>query len=110
MMRTTTGRHTFTFEGGEKLTTIGATSFVSYLYYLHIDSTHRNWDSIKTKSSRISTINGSTHYHLAWLEQAGGMSEANLGKNTLGLDGAKAKAMARLILAESRSKEHAGRR
>jgi hypothetical protein len=97
-MSTTSGRHTFSFDGGEQLTTIGATFFVSYLYHLHVDSTHRNWASIKTKSSRISTITNSTRYHRAWLERVSVMSDANLSKNTLGLDGAKVKAMARLFL------------
>lgn len=92
------GRHTFTFEGGEQLTTIGATFFVSYLYYLHVDPTHRCWDSIKTKTSRISTVNGSRQYHRAWLERVGQMSDANLSKNSLGLDGGKVKAMARAVL------------
>lgn len=100
-MGTTTGRHKFGFEGGEQLTTIGATFFVSYLYYLHVDSTHRNWDSIKTKSSRISTIATSRKYHAGWLERLGSMTNANLNRNTLGLDGATVKAMARLVLDRS---------
>ena len=91
-------RHTFTFEGGEQLTTIGATFFVSYSCHLHVDPAHRHWESIKTKTSRISTINNSRQYHCAWLERVSQMSDANLSKNTLGLDGAKVKAMARAIL------------
>lgn len=98
MTRATTGRHTFSFEGGEQLTTIGATFFVSYLYCRHVDSTHRNWEKIKTKTSRISTITSSERHHRAWLERVGGMNDANLSKNTLGLDGGTAKAMARAIL------------
>ena len=98
MMRATTGRHTFTFEGGEQLTTIGATFFVSYLYYRRVDSTHRNWEKIKTKTSRISTITRSEQDHRAWLERVGGMNDTNLNRNTLGLDGATVKAMARSIL------------
>jgi hypothetical protein len=94
----TNGRHTFNFPGGEQLTTIGATFFVSYLYYLRVDPMHRCWESIKTKTSRISTITGSIHHHRAWLERVGQMSDANLSKNTLGLDGAKVKVMARTIL------------
>lgn len=94
----TKGRHTFNFEGGELLTTIGATFFVSYLYCLRVYSTHRNWESIKTKASRMSTITRSKQYHLGWLEQVGQMSDANLSKNTLGLDGAKVKAMAQAVL------------
>ena len=97
-MRAAKGRHTFTFEGGEQLTTIGATFFVSYLFYRHVDSTHRSWESIQTKASRISTITSSKQYHRAWLERVDRMSDANLGKNTLGLDGVKVKTMARAIL------------
>ena len=88
------GRHTFSFEGGEQLTTIGATFFVSYLYHRNVDSSHRNWESIKTQKSRINTINRSESHHRAWLNQIGGMSDVNLNKNTLGLDGATVKKMA----------------
>jgi len=91
-------RHTFTFEGGEQLTTIGVTFFVSYSYYLHVDATYRCWESIKTKTSRVSTINSSRQHHRAWLERVGQMGDANLSKNHLGLDGVKVKAMARAIL------------
>jgi hypothetical protein len=93
------GRHTFIFPGGEQLTTIGATFFVSYLYYLRVDPTHGNWETIKTKTARISTITSSKQYHRAWLGRVDQMSPANLGKNTLGLDGEEVKAMARAILA-----------
>lgn len=91
-------RHTFTFEGGEQLTTIGATFFVSYLYCRHVDSGHRNWEEIGTKISRIRTIDSSERYHRLWLLRVDGMSEARLSRNSLGLDGAKTKAMARSLL------------
>ena len=93
MTSTTTGRHVFSFEGGEQLTTIGATFFVSYLYYQHVDSNHRNWDSIKTKTSRINTINRAERYHRAWLERIGDMNDSNLNKNTLNLNDAVVKKM-----------------
>ena len=98
MTRATKARHSFSFEGGEQLTTIGATFFVSYLSCRHVDSAHCNWDSIKTKTSRISTITSSEQYHRAWLERIGGMNEANLSKNSLGLDGTAVKEMARAVL------------
>jgi len=97
MTRASSGRHTFSFEGGDQLTTIGATFFVSYLYHQHVDSTHRNWASIKTQKLRISTINRSEKYHRIWLKHIGSMNEANLNKNTLGLDGAAIKKMALAI-------------
>ncbi len=89
-----TKRHTFSFEGGDKLTTIGASFFVSYLYHFHVDASHHNWTSIKTQHSRISTINRSRGYHQIWLENIGRMSETKLSRNTIGLDGATVKKMA----------------
>lgn len=97
MANSKSGRHAFAFEGGEKLTTIGATFFVSYLYHRHVDSTHKNWDSIKTQKFRISTINRSESYYRGWLSHIGSMSDTNLNRNTLGLDGATVKKMALAI-------------
>ncbi len=42
MAPTNSGRRTFSFAGGEQLTTIGTTFFVSYLYHQHVDSGHKN--------------------------------------------------------------------
>lgn len=98
MTRATTARHSFSFEGGEQLTTIGATFFVSYLYCCRVDPSHRNWDAITTKTSRICTITASEQYHRAWLERIGGMNDARLSANSLGLDGTTVKEMARRIL------------
>lgn len=92
-----TERHTFSFDGGDKLTTIGATFFVSYLYHLYVDTTHRNWASIQTQRSRISTINNSETYYRAWLSHIQNMSDSNLNRNTLGLDGPVIKQMALAI-------------
>ena len=80
-------RHTFSFEGGEQLTTIGASFFISYLYHQNIDSNHNNWASIKTQKSRISTINRTESFHKNWLEHIESMNDTNLNKNTLGLNG-----------------------
>ncbi|RSD31925.1 hypothetical protein [Vibrio pectenicida] len=90
-------RHTFSFDGGDKLTTIGATFFVSYLYYLNVDTSHRNWASIKTRRSRISTINNSENYYRAWLSHIQNMSDANLNRNSLGLEGQTIKKMAFVV-------------
>lgn len=91
MACTSSGRHTFSFEGGDQLTTIGATFFVSYLYHLHVDPTHRNWASIKTQKSRISTIKKSGCYHSLWLKLIGGMSDVKLNRNKLNLDASSTK-------------------
>lgn len=97
MTSTRIERHTFSFEGGDKLTTIGATFFVSYLYCQHVDSNHNNWASIKTQRSRICTINSSVKYHSAWLTHINDMSDGNLNRNTLGLKGSIIKKMALAI-------------
>ncbi|WP_321325048.1 hypothetical protein [Thiomicrorhabdus sp.] len=91
------GRHTFSFDGGEKLTTIGASFFVSYLYHQYVDSNHNNWASIKTQKSRISTISRTENFHKSWLNHIKSMNDANLNKNTLGLDGVTIKEMAKAI-------------
>ena len=91
-------RHVFSFEGGDLLTTIGATFFVSYLYHQYIDPTHKNWAKLKTQKSRISTINRSESYYRNWLNHVGNMSEANLNRNTLDLDALVIKEMALAIL------------
>ena len=49
-------RHTFDFEGGDDLTTMGASWFISYLYHIEIDSNHRNWEVPKTKNGRVSVF------------------------------------------------------
>ena len=90
-------RHIFSFEGGDQLTTIGATFLVSYLFHQYIDSTDNNWEKIKTKNSRISTINRSENYHRNWLNHIASMSDVNLNKNTLGLDALVVKNMAQAI-------------
>ena len=92
-----TDRHVFLFEGGEQLTTIGATFFVSYLYHRHVDSNHNNWTRIKTKKQRINTINRTEEYHRIWLDYIDHMSENNLNRNTLGIDGSVVKQMAKSI-------------
>ena len=98
MTHATTKRHVFSFDGGEQLTTIGATFFVSYLYCKYVDPNHRNWDSIDTKTSRISALNRAEGHHRAWLEHIGDMNDSNLNKNTLNLAGTVVKKMARDIL------------
>lgn len=101
-------RHTFTFDGGELLTSIGATFLVSYLYCIQVDRTHRNWESVATRQSRISTIDRSKQYHREWLERVDAMSEANLNKNGLGLEGSAVKMMARAILNPRRTSSDVG--
>lgn len=90
--------HSFTFEGGEILTGMGASWFVSYAYYDKIDKTHRNWDRVATTQPRISKYNKGKCYHKAWLKEVLAMNPTNLNKNTIGLDACITKALAKEIL------------
>ena len=90
--------HNFSFEGGEILTGMGASWFVSYAYYEKVDRTHRNWDRVSTAQSRLSKYNKGRAYHKAWLREVLVMNPANLDKNTIGLSASQTKAMAKEIL------------
>ena len=92
------GRHVFNFEGGDDLTTMGATWFVSHCYYNHIDRNHRNWENVSTASSRASVYSRTNHYHKFWLNEILKMSDANLSKNSLHLNASEVKRMARELL------------
>ena len=87
--------HNFTFEGGEILTGMGASWFVSYAYYEKIDRTHMNWSKVATTQPRISKYNKGKPYHRIWLEEVISMNPANLNKNTIGLDASQTKRMAK---------------
>ena len=89
------GRHSFDFEGGEDLTTMGATWFVSYCYYDKIDRTHKNW---KKYPERVSIYNRTDHYHRFWLERILEMDTERLSTNTIGLTGDEVIKMAKILL------------
>ena len=91
-------RNIFNFEGGEYLTTMGASWFVSYAYYLHIDRNHKNWQRVDTYINRSNVFRLTNSYHKFWLEKVLEMSELNLSKNKLGLNGFLVKKMAKELL------------
>jgi len=95
-------RHTFNFDGGDYLTTIGASWFVSYLYYRNIDDSHMNWKKISTVDSRINTFNRTEEYHKYWLQQILTMNGCNLNKNEIGLNAINIKKMANELLLVAR--------
>lgn len=90
--------HNFAFDGGEILTGMGASWFVSYAYYEKIDKTHRNWARVTTTQPRISKYNKGRPFHKDWLTEVLTMNPANLNKNTIGLDPYVTKSMAKEIL------------
>ena len=93
-------RHCFSFAGGEELSSIGASWFVSYFYYLQIDKNHKNWQKLSTCQNRISTFNSTSNYHKSWLKEICNMEESRLDKNTIGLSGFEVQDMAEKILAK----------
>ena len=90
--------HSFSFEGGEILSKMGASWFVSYAYYEKVDVTHKNWDKVSTTASRISRYNEGRKYHKLWLQEVLVMNPINLNRNTLGLDASQIKTMAKAVL------------
>ena len=90
--------HTFSFDGGEILSKMGASWFVSRAYYDRVDENHRNWDRVSTASSRTSRYVSARCYHKAWLEEVLAMKDERLNKNTIGLDAWEVKTMAKEIL------------
>lgn len=96
--------HEFNFWGGDKLSVIGATWFVSYAYYNRIDSKHCNWGKVKTWKSRESVYFHTQEYHKFWLEQIANMNNDLLKTNKIGLDPIETKRMAKEILARTYEK------
>lgn len=90
-------RHSFSFDGGDELTTLGASWFVSYMYFCEIDKTHRNWSAVSTARNRISVFNRSTRYHQYWLSKISEMSDDNLNKNKIGLTATSVKTMVKQL-------------
>jgi hypothetical protein len=90
-------RHVFNFENGDILTTMGASWFVSYAYYLYVDSKHTNWQDVGHRV-RVSKFTNSKKYHHFFLTKICEMNEQNLSKNKLRLKGSKIKQMANELL------------
>jgi hypothetical protein len=90
--------HPFNFDGGSELSDIGASCFVSYAYYTHIDKTHQNWKNVVSYPSRIEGFRSTTHYHKYWLEKVLEMNEKKLNTNKILLKASRTKEMARQLL------------
>ena len=90
--------HAFNFLGGEELSQIGATWFVSYAYHEFMTFEHMNWKKVKTFPSRIEKFNNSKKYHLYWLFKVCDMDTEKLKTNKIELAPDKTKAMAKELL------------
>lgn len=99
-------RNTFTFEGGEDLTTMGASWFISYLYHTKIDSNHLNWERTQATNRRISVFRRTSNtftsegiaMHLHYVRKISQMSTRRLSTNRIGLSGEQVTAMAKELL------------
>ena len=91
-------RHTFNFEGGVELTTMGASWFVSYSFYYYKDKSHMDWKKISTYQHRISVFNRTKNHHKYWFGKILEMNNRNLDKNKIGLGAEKLKKMAKILL------------
>jgi len=95
--------HNFNFKGGEKLSKISASWLVSYLYYLHIDKNHLNWEkdgyTKNSVNSRKSLTNNTKEFHLFWVNEVLNMNDNKLTNGSkLKLTSIDVKNMARDLL------------
>lgn len=91
-------RHTFLFQGGEDLTTMGACWFVSFCFHKKLKPSHLNWQKISTCMTRISVFKKTQNMHKYYLERVLEMDITNLNKNRIGLSGIQVKEMAKELL------------
>ena len=94
--------HPFNFAGGEELSHMGATWFVSYAYYCCGNEQHMAWKGVKTYLSRMSIFSRTGKYHTFWLQQVLLMEDKRLNTNSLGVSASTTKRMAREILQNKR--------
>ena len=91
-------KHYFNFDGGDNLSQMGATWFVSYAYYKNIDKNHNAWMNTKTVQTRINCYNKTQIYHAFWLKKILLMDNKRLNTNSLNIDAETTKTMAMRIL------------
>jgi len=92
-----TKRHNFNFDGGEYLTKIGATWFVSYSFHSQ-NKGHMNWEKLKTHKLRMSRFNRTKDYHKSWLQEILKMDDKKLNTNEIELNAKQVKQMAKTLL------------
>lgn len=92
--------HCFNFEGGEYLTAMGASWFVSYKYYEIVDNCHENWKLVNTYNNRIRVFSNSYEFHVFWLHEILKMNDKKLNTNKIKLRANEIKQMARSILSK----------
>ena len=101
------GNHSFNFEGGDDLSSMGASWFVSYAYHTYIDTSHDNWQRIDTVNLRINYFNRTNNHHKFWLEQVLDMENNRLSTNEIGLEPERVKEMAKELLESKKLEKEA---
>ena len=94
-------KHAYRFEGGDLLTRMGVSWFVSYTYYTRKDRKHKNWANVNNKrdlKTRLNRFMPSTLYHRFWLCKIHNMDDAHLNTNKIGLTAAQVKQMTHELL------------
>lgn len=92
----------FKCNGGEIFSNVGASFFISYLYYLKVDKNHKAWDNLESKNSkshRISLIEQSSIYYKDWIDYVTNvMIPSQLNKNEIGLSDIEVVDMAKKLV------------
>ena len=83
--------------GGEHLTRISASWFVSYMYCLKEDKTHSNWENVSDPINRASRCDNNRAYHKIWINEIVGMNPKQLQRNKIGLTGQEVLDMAKIV-------------
>lgn len=82
----------------KRLRRMGASYFVSRLFYEKIDNTHLNWRRAGSQPTRNTNFNNSSDMHIDYLRAVIGMSPNRLNTNAIGLSGREIIEMANELL------------
>lgn len=86
----------------ERLRTMGASWFVSYLYFKKLAPNHRAWAQAGEQRARQNAFRNSRDSHIDFLRHVIGSNPNQLNKNSIGLPGVKVIAMAEELLRNMR--------
>jgi len=87
--------HAFAFEGDTKLSSIAASWFVSYAYYLKVDKGHKVWENVSSAKQRMKVFNGPLKLHyVEFLKEVLKMNDKKLNTSHLKLGSSVIKQMA----------------
>lgn len=82
----------------ERLRRMGASYFVSRLFFEEIDNNHLNWRRAGSQTTRNANFNNSRDMHINYLRVVIGMSPNRLNTNAIGLSGEEIIEMANELL------------